>query len=210
MAIPIQQKIQIEDVQDGVLMLKDGSIRAILMTSSTNFALKSAEEQDSLIYKYQSFVNSLDFDLQILAISRKLDISDYLVALEQRRKQQPNELLRIQIAEYQDFIKNLIQISNIMDQSFYVVVPLARTEKSQAGIMEKLGLAQNKNAQQQEKSLEELKAQLWQRVDYVVGGLGGVGIKAVPLNTQEVTELFYHLYNMGVKGDALPKEQKKK
>lgn len=201
-AAPVQQKIQIEDIKDGVVTLKGGHLNAILMTSSTNFALKSADEQDALILKYQDFLNSLDFPLQILVVSRQLDISDYLAALEQKRKEQPNELLRIQISEYVDFIKNLVEVSNIMSQSFFVIVPLSRIEKKDAStataLMDKLGLFKNKSKDMQDKSDEDLKAQLWQRVDYVVSGLTGLGLKSVPLNTQEITELFYHLYNMNL------------
>ncbi|TSC53317.1 MAG: Type IV secretory pathway VirB4 protein [Parcubacteria group bacterium LiPW_39] len=196
---PVQQQIQIEDIQEGVIILKGGGLRAVLLTTSVNFSLKSTEEQDALIYKYQGFINSLDFPIQILVISRQLDISAYLTALEQRRKEQPNELLRIQIAEYTDFIKNLVQMSNIMSQTFLVVVPLAPVEKKEGGFIAKLGLFQKSNNQNENKSLEELKVQLWQRVEYVMAGLNGLGIKAAPLNNQEITELFYHLYNMGLK-----------
>ncbi len=196
---PVQQQIQIEDIQDGIIVLKGGGLRAILLTTSINFSLKSTEEQDALIYKYQGVINSLDFPLQILIISRQLDISTYLVALEQKRKEQPNELLRIQIAEYTDFIKNLVQMSNIMSQTFLVVVPLSPVEKKEGGFIEKLGFLKKTDNKNQTKSLEELKTQLWQRVDYVVAGLNGLGVKAVPLNSQEITELFYHLYNMGLK-----------
>ena len=200
---PVQQKIYLEDIKDGVVVLKGGNLRAILMTSSTNFALKSADEQDALILKYQSFLNSLDFPLQILIISRQLDISDYLATLEQKRKEQPNELLKIQISEYVDFVKNLIEVSNIMSQSFFVVVPLSQIEKKEgagaAGLLDKLGIFNKKPQAEQEKSDEDLKAQLWQRVEYVVSGLTGLGLKAAPLNTQEITELFYHLYNMDLK-----------
>lgn len=195
---PIQQKILVEDIQDGVVTLKDGGLRAILMTTSTNFALKSTDEQDALIAKYQGFLNSLDFSLQILVISRQLDISDYLVALEQKRKEQPNELLKIQISEYIDFVKNLIQVSNIMSQSFFVVIPLSRVEKKDGGFLDKLGLSKKSTQTNENKSLDDLKSQLWQRVEYVASGLAGMGLKATPLNTQEITELFYHLYNMGL------------
>jgi len=196
---PVQQQIQIEDIQDGVISLKGGGLRAVLLTTSVNFSLKSTEEQDALVYKYQGFINSLDFPVQILVVSRQLDISGYLTTLEQKRKEQPNELLRIQIAEYTDFIKNLVQMSNIMSQTFLVVVPLSAMEKKESGLIEKLGLFGKSNKQNENKSDEELKAQLWQRVEYVAAGLSGVGVKAVALNTQEITELFYHLYNMGLK-----------
>ena len=196
----VQQKIDIDDIQEGVAVLRGGELRVVLMTSSVNFALKSEEEQDALIFKYQQFLNSLDFPVQILTISRKLDISGYLTMLEQKKKEQPNELLRVQISEYIDFVRNLVEVSNIMSQSFLVVVPLAPLEKKETGLLKKLGLSFKKEvAGQQTKTLEELKTQLWQRVEYVVSGLTGLGLKAVPLNSEEMTELFYHLYNMGLK-----------
>jgi len=203
----IQQKIEIEDIQEGVIILKDGSLRAILMTSSVNFSLKSTEEQDALIFKYQGFLNSLDFPLQILTVSRALDISDYLNIMEQKRKEQTNELLRIQIAEYQDFVKNLVQVGNIINQSFYVVVTLLKIENKQSGFLEKLGIGDKKDAQQETKSLDELKTQLWQRVEYVASGLLGTGVKSTPLNTDEIIQLFYHLYNMGTKDDPSLKKE---
>ncbi len=195
----IQQKIYIQDIQDGVIMLNSGvDFRAVLMTTTTNFALKSTQEQDALIIKYQFFLNSLDFPVQILVLSRRLDISVYLANLEQKKKEQPNELLKIQISEYVDFIKNLVQVSNIMNQNFFVIVPISQAEKKEAGFMNKLSFLSKKNKQEEKKSSDELKAQLWQRVEYVASGLAGIGLKAVPLNTQEITEIFYHLYNMGL------------
>ncbi len=198
MPSPVQQKIMIEEIKDGVVVLKGGDLRGVLMASSVNFSLKSTDEQDSLIFKYQSFLNSLDFPVQILMVSRHLNIDGYLASIEQKRKEQANELLRIQIAEYLDFIKNLVQVGNIMDQSFFVIVPLARVEKKESGIIEKLGLFQGpKN--EEAKSFDELKTQLWLRLEYVAGGLAGMGIKSAPLNTEEITQLFYRLYNMGTK-----------
>ena len=207
MPAPVQQKIKVEDIQDGVIVLPGGDLRGILMTSSVNFSLKSTEEQDALIFKYQGFLNSLDFPVQILMVSRRLNIDEYLSAIEQKRKEQTNELLRIQIAEYLDFIKNIVQVGNIMDQSFYVVVPLSRVEKKTSGLAEKLGFFK-KPQNEESKSFEELKTQLWQRLEYVAGGLAGLGIKSAPLNTEEITQLFYRLYNMGTKTvpTAPPKE----
>jgi len=194
----VQQKIDIEDVQEGIIILKDGSLRAILMTSSVNFSLKSTDEQDAIIFKYQGFLNSLDFPIQITALSRNLDISDYLAIIEQKKKEQSNELLKIQISEYQDFVKNLVQVGNIINQSFYVVVPLSLIEKKKSGVMEKLGI-KTQTSKTENKTLDELKTQLWQRVEYVSSGLSGLGVKATPLNTEEVSQLFYRLYNMGTK-----------
>lgn len=199
----VQEKIEIEDIKDNIVFLKDGGLRAILMTTAINFSLKSTDEQSAAVFQYQAFLNSLDFPVQILVTSRRLDIAPYLTALEQKQKEQENELLRIQISEYIDFIKNLTQANNIMNQTFYVIVPLSRTEKKEAGLLEKLGLFQKATTAEQQKSVEELKTQLWQRVDYVIAGLASFGIKAAPLNTQEATDLFYHLYNMEAKEKAV-------
>ena len=188
----------IEEIKHGVVVLKGGDLRGVLMASSVNFSLKSTDEQDSLIFKYQSFLNSLDFPVQILMVSRHLNIDGYLADIEQKRKEQANELLRIQITEYLDFIKNLVQVGNIMDQSFFVIVPLARVEKKESRIIEKLGLFQG-SKNEEALGFDELKTQLWLRLEYVAGGLTGMGIKSAPLNTEEITQLFYRLYNMGTK-----------
>ncbi|KKS26120.1 MAG: hypothetical protein UU87_C0003G0040 [Parcubacteria group bacterium GW2011_GWA2_42_11] len=197
----VQQKIDIEDIQDGLIITRNGSLRGVLMTTAVNFNLKSTEEQDALLMRYQSFLNSLDFSVQILVVARQLDVSEYLMMLEQKRKEQENELLKIQAAEYVDFVKSLISSAHIMNQSFYVVVPLAAVEQKNQNLMEKISGLINpaKNNQQENKSLAELKSQLWQRINYVAAGLANIGLKATVLKTEEVTELFYHLYNMGLK-----------
>lgn len=207
MPAPVQQKIIIEEIKEGVLILKGGDLRGVLMASSVNFSLKSGDEQEALIMKYQAFLNSLDFPIQVLMVSRHLNINTYLASMEQKKKEQTNELLKIQTAEYLDFIKNMVQVGNIMDQSFYVVVPLARVEKKESNLVEKLGLFQKTEGSEEAKSFDELKTQLWQRLEYVVSGLAGMGIKSVPLNTEELTQLFYRLYNMGSKeAPTMPKE----
>lgn len=198
MLSPAQQKIVIEEIKNDVVILKGGDLRGVLIASSVNFSLKSTAEQDSLIFKYQGLLNSLDFPIQILIVSRHLNVDEYLASIEQKRKEQTNELLKIQIAEYLDFIKNLVQVGNIMDQTFYVVVPLSKVEKKTAGFLEKLGLT-HQPTNEESKSFEELKSQLWQRLEYISNGLAGMGIKSTPLNTEEITQLFYRLYNMGIK-----------
>lgn len=206
MPAPVQQKIVIEEIKEGVAILKGGDMRGVLMASSINFSLKSNDEQEALIMKYQTFLNSLDFPIQVLMISRHLNIDTYLATMEQKKKEQTNELLKIQTAEYLDFIRNMVQVGNIMDQSFYVIVPLARVEKKEANLVEKLGLFQKPKSKEEVKSFDDLKSQLWQRLEYVVSGLSGLGIKSAPLNTEELTHLFYRLYNMGTKDmPATPK-----
>ena len=198
----VQQKIPIEDIKDGVIFLKGGEMRALILTTAINFALKSAAEQAALIMKFQSFLNSLDFSIQISMISRQIDLSLYLATLEQKKKEQPNELLRIQIEEYIDFIKNLTQLSRIMSQNFLVVVPLSSIEKKGGGIMEKLGIGKKTEAERQS-SREELLVQLNQRVEFVKAGLEGISLKTASLKNDEIIELFYKLYNIGSPGKLI-------
>ena len=193
----VQEKIEITDIKDGVITLKDGGLRAVLMTSSTNFALKSTEEQDALTFRFQGFLNSLDFPIQILIVSRKFGIDSYLEMLEEKQKEQTNELLRIQINEYIDFIKGLTELANIITESFYVVIPLAPIEAKDLSLTAKIKtlLAPAKPDEEAKKTFEELKTQLWQRVNYVISGLEDLGIRSAILNTEELVQLYYRLYN---------------
>src|SRR5471030_2578652 len=123
-----QKYVDVEEVRDGVIILKNGSLRAVLLVSSINFDLKATEEQDSIISQYQNFLNSLDFPMEIIVSSRKLNINPYLDYLKKKETQLTNELLSLQLAEYSNFIKNLADVSNIMSKFFYVVVPFAPIE----------------------------------------------------------------------------------
>jgi len=194
----IQEKIDIEDIKNGVVILKDKSLRAVLIASSINFKFKSQTEQDALTYAFGGFLNSLDFSVQIVISSRKFNLANYLSMLEAKKKEQENELLRVHLSEYIDFIKGLTELTNIITESFYIVVPFAPIETNKAGPMEKinvlLGWQENKPEEAQ-KTFDELKTQLWQRINYVVSGLEGMGIRAVPLNTDELIELYYKMYN---------------
>ena len=194
----VQDKIDIQEIKDGIVVLKDGGLRAVLAVSSINFALKSTEEQDAITYQYQNFLNSLDFPVQILVVSRKFDISAYIATLEQKQKEQESELLRIQISEYTDFIKGLTELANIITESFYVVVPLAPIEGEKLSFTAKLGTLvglAKKTAEEEKQTFEQLKTQLWQRINYASNGLESLGLKTVPLNTGELIELYYKLYN---------------
>lgn len=206
-ALPSQNILQIEEIRDGVLVLKDKSLRAVMMASSLNFALKSSDEQTAVIMQYQNFLNSLDFSVQFFIQSRKLNIEPYLETLKNAEAKQTNELLKIQIAEYMEFIRTFVRAANIVNKNFYIVVPFTphffTTPKegvsvlfgSLRGIFGK-GEAKKGAGLTQEK-FEEYKNQLWQRVDSVIQGLVRSGVRAVPLNTEELIELFYGLYNPG-------------
>ena len=119
-----QEFLQIAGIRDGIAIMKNGGLRAILMASSLNFALKAADEQDAITYQYQNFLNALDFSLQIVIQSRKLNILPYLELIRKAAKDETNELLKIQMEEYIDFVKTFVDLSNIVSKTFYVVVPL--------------------------------------------------------------------------------------
>ena len=199
-----QEFVDIAEIKDGVVVLKNNSLRAVLMVSSINFDLKSTQEQEAIIATYQGFLNSLDFPIQILIRTRKLDIDPYLELLTEKERLQPNDLLRFQISEYRNFVKNLVETSNIMSKTFYIVVPFALTEAKNDSFLEKLKIALNpKQAKiEREMEFENYKSQLWQRVDHIIAGLSGTGIKITPLGTAELIELFYNAYNPKVADSA--------
>ena len=197
-AASIQKHLEIQEIKDDVVVLKNKRLLAILMATSINFALKSIEEQDAIIYRYQDFLNSLDFPLQILTSSRKFDISPYINTLEQRQTQQENELLRIQTMEYIDFIKGLTEMTNIMTNSFYIIIPYNSSLIRKKSFFDKIFNKEEKTDTKKEE-FQTLKNNLWQRVEFISTGLRSLGIKTAPLNTEELVELFYKLYNPGAK-----------
>jgi hypothetical protein len=189
---PTQEFVPIKEIRDGVVFLKDGSMRAILMTSTLNFALKSEDEQTAIILQYQNFLNSLDFTVQFFIESRKMNISPYINLLENAEKEQTNELLKIQTIEYMEFIKNFVKTTNIVSKNFYIVVPYSSKVLSGNIFGRKKTESEKKDTQ-----FEEAKTQLQQRAVLVQGGLSSLGIRAVLLNTEELIELFYKLFNPG-------------
>lgn len=199
-----QEFVDIAEIKDNVVILKNGALRAVLMVSSVNFDLKSTQEQEAIIAAYQGFLNSLDFPIQILVSTRKIDIDPYLEMLDGKEKTQTNELLRFQISEYRGFIKNLVGTANIMTKSFYLIVPFALTEAKREGFFSRIQIALNPKQAMLERQMEfeNYKNQLGQRVDHIMAGLAGTGIKMEPLKTEELIELFYNAYNPRVSESA--------
>lgn len=196
-----QEFVPITEVKDGVLILKDGSLRAIIMASSLNFALKNEEEKNAIIYQFQNFLNSLDFSLQIFIESRRLDIRPYLTLIEQRYKEEINELMKIQIQEYIGFVRNFTETTNIMTKNFFIVIPYSpaflQTNKSAQSIL-KLGKKDSDTPQLTDQEIfEENKTQLDQRIAVVEQGLARCGVRTVMLGSEEVVELFYKIFNPG-------------
>lgn len=193
-----QDFVPIKEIRDGVVVLKDGSMRGIIMTSSVNFALKGADEQNAIIYQFQNFLNSINFSIQIFVESRRLDIRPYIALLEKVRKEQTNDLLQIQTREYIEFIKEFTTSVNIMTKSFFVVIPYvpAIIQGRKSMLSSILGKSEQASKERSE-SFEENRLQLLQRMEVVMGGLTRIGVRAVPLGTEEIVELYYKLFNPG-------------
>lgn len=195
---PTQTFVPVREVRNGIVVLKDGGYRGVLMCSSINFALKSEDEQRAIIGGFQNFLNTLDFSVQIVAHSRKMDIRPYLQLLETRRDAQKTELMQIQLREYIQFIKNFIEGSDIMTKIFYLVVPYSPTPVADVG--KSLPFFSGGNAKSPvglTETFEEHRVQLEQRMALVSSSLMATGLRAVPLGTEEVIELLYRSFNLG-------------
>jgi len=194
---PFQNQLDIKEIKENVIVLKDGSLRAVLAVSSINFDLKSDREQQAIIYTFQNFLNSLDFTIQIVISSKRFDINPYIRQMEERKRIEMNDLLKKQIDDYIDFVGELTQYANIMTKLFFVVIPFYPIESKKESFLEKLSNSFNpqKKIYQDRELFQAYKSQLFQRVHYVSEGLSGTGVKIVPLNTAELIELFYNFYN---------------
>jgi len=189
-----QDFLEFEQIREGIIILKNKALRAILMVSSLNFALKSEDEQNAILYQFQNFLNSLDFSCQILIHSRRINIVGYLDKLKKIEEKEDNELLKIQIAEYRKFIESLMAGGSIMRKIFYIVVPFTLLEK-QEGASEKKQRFSAKIPVLTEEDFQRCKIQLLQRVEFVALGLRRCGLQAVPLTTPELIELLWGFYH---------------
>jgi len=192
-----QSFLDVAEVKEDTIVLKNGSLRSVIAVSSINYDLKSTDEQDAIISQYQNFLNSLDFPVQILISSRKLDMKHYLEFLGEKEKEQDGELLRLQISEYKNFITQLVAVSNIMDKNFYIIVPFSPIENEEKSFFSNFlnVLSPKKNIIEKRENFETCKSQLFQRADHVMAGLSGIGLRLAPLQTQELVELLYNSYN---------------
>lgn len=190
---------QIKDMRDGVIVLKDGSLRGIIQVSAVNFELRSSDEQSAILQQFSAFLNSVDFPIQMVVHSRRFDISAYLATVQTASEQLTNELLKVQAGEYMRFVSELSDLANIMAKNFYVVVPLSVTPVSTSkGILGGFKDLFKKSPTKQELTPEQLAAyrmQLQQRADLVIGGLSGMSLTGHMLNQDELATLFNALYN---------------
>lgn len=196
-----QDFVPIKEVRDGVAIMKDGSMRAILITSSVNFSLKSADEQQSILFQFQNFLNSLDFSVQISIQSRKLDIRPYLAMLEEKKKEQTNDLMKIQTKEYMEFVRTFTENVNVMTKNFFIIVsynPATLNVASATGFFNK----NKKSAEQKDiDDFEENRSQLEQRLSVVQQGITRTGVRATRLGTEEIIEVYYKMFNPGDAGE---------
>ncbi|MCX6760160.1 MAG: hypothetical protein NTW46_02345 [Candidatus Nealsonbacteria bacterium] len=190
-----QDFLEIENIKDGVVILKNKTLRSVLSVSSLNFALKSEEEQNSILYQFQNFLNSLDFSCQILVQSRKLNMIGYLDKLEEIGKTEENALLKKQITEYRKFLDSIIQKTSIMQKSFYVIVPFSILETRGISAMQKGKQLNKKVSSLTDQEFQLAKNQLLQRVEFVILGLREFGISAIPLGNYELAELFWSTHH---------------
>ena len=192
-----QSFLKLREVRDDCVIMKDGTLRAIVGVSSTNFDLKNEDEQNALIFNFQRFLNSLDHSIQILMQSRKMNIGDYTEKLRHIMERQTNELLRVQTAEYMEFISRLVENANVMNKSFYVIIPLSQViSGTEPGMVAKfLGNSKAKQDTEELANFDKYKHSLEQRVTSVMSGLSGMSLKTARLNTNQLIELLYNSLN---------------
>ncbi len=195
-----QAFVPVKEVRNGVIILKEDGYRGILMCSSINFALKSEDEQKAIIGGFQTFLNTLDFTVEIVVHSRRMDIRPYLALLSSRMDSQATELMRLQLREYMQFIQNFMESTSIMTKLFYIVVPytpaLANEVSSAVPFLGKKPSAHSTGNAEVDQ-FEEHRVQLEQRMSLAASGLAASGLRAVPLGTEEIIELLYRSFNLG-------------
>lgn len=195
--ISTQRYLKIADIKKDTVIMKDGTLRAILMVSSINFALKSEDEQEAIISGYVSFLNNLDFPIQVVVQSRELNIANYLESMRKKANEQTNELLKNQTLQYVDYVSQLVSLGKIMNKHFYIIVPYNPISDKRKGFWQSLieAFRPIDVINLKEERFIYLKKQLSERIDSVINGLSSMGLNVVQLDTQGLIELFYNVYN---------------
>ena len=197
-SVATQQFVDIAEIKNGTVILKNGGLRRVLMVSGINFDLKSEEEQNIILYAFQNFLNTLDFSMQFVIHSRKMNIDAYIENLKKRGEQEENELLKNQISEYMEFIKSFVEQNAVMAKTFFAVVPYDPIQISgvASDLLSGLKFWEKKKDKDKKDEGEEQKIiQLNQRTEQVISGLNQIGLRVVALNNEELIELFYNYYN---------------
>lgn len=189
--------LDIAEIRDDMVILKDGTVRAILLVSSINFALKSNDEQEAIVQGYITFLNSLEFPVQIVIQSRPMNIDAYMTRLRQQEREIDNDLLRGQIADYRLFVTELVEMGQIMQKTFYLVMPYDPLTNKRKNFWTRLSgaLSPTSAAKLNKKQLEDRIEQLFRRVGIIQGELESMGLTTARLDTQGLIELYYNVYN---------------
>lgn len=193
-----QQHLTFSEIKDGIIVMRDGGLRMVILCSPTNFDLKSPAEKDAMEYAYQGFLNGLHFPIEIVVQSRRVDLDNYLENLENIQANQANPLLAGLMDDYIYNIRELLQEVNIMDKRFYVVVPFFTeilNKKTIFGGIKNI-FSPVGQVTQTTVEFEQKKRELTQRTQIVASGLASMGIRTVLLNTQEIIEMLYNSYNI--------------
>lgn len=191
-----QEHMDIAEIKEGIVILKNGSMRMVMLASSINFALKSEEEQNAIVMQYQSFLNSLVFPIQIVMQSRRIDLDRYLTTLSDRLSRETNELIQIQTRDYIEFVRRLITIANIMDKKFYIVVPFSPPNMQRRGLFDKIfNPTKITRPHLGEVEFKAYKEEIAQRANVIISGLATIGVHIAALTTQQIVELYYSTYN---------------
>ncbi|NCN12024.1 hypothetical protein GW937_01750 [Candidatus Kaiserbacteria bacterium] len=201
-----QDFVTIRDIKDSVVIQKNGQMHMVLLASSVNFALKSLDEQRAILLQFQQFLNTLDFSLQIYVQSRRLNIQPYLELLAELEVKQDNDLMRIQLREYIEFIHTFTEDVDVMSKSFFVIIPYSPTKLDiTKGITNLFTPSQGTSkALPDDTQFDEHRIQLEQRVGMVSEGLARVGVRTITLQKDDLVELYYHIYNPGDKTGSAP------
>jgi len=193
----VQKFVEVKEIKEDTVITKDNSLKSICICSSMNFELLSTDEQNAIIARFQEFLNSLDFPLQIIIASRHFEIDNYLDQIRELEKKQTNELLRVQTGEYINFVESFVDFANIMNKSLIPFRLIETKEESFGARLKNILTAQKpKKGDFKAEKFNHYKNQLDQRTSLVIQGLQGLGIKAVLLNEEQLTELFYEFYNI--------------
>lgn len=199
--------VDIKEIKKGTVIVKDGSYRQVIMVGGVNFSLKSDTEQNIIVQGYQTFLNSIDFPLQILIHSRKVNIEKYIASLAERKQNEQSPILQNQIEEYSKFIEGFVQKNAIMEKVFLVVVSFYPTTalggvKQASSILPFFNKKKKEGpeeaahrAEEEAKMFDENLAQLGQRTTQVTSGLANIGLEATVLDDEQLIELFYNFYN---------------
>lgn len=192
-----QSFVPVQEVRNGTIILKDGGLRSILMASSVNFALKGEDEQNAIVGAFQTFLNTLDFSVQILVHSRELDIRPYLALLNSKSEQQDSDLMRLQLREYTRFVEQFVEQTSVMRKHFYVVVPYQNVSSADVTNAIPFFGGKKQSAEADQRFAEQVQ-QLQQRTAVVSQGLAAAGVRTTQLDTEAILELLYRAFNPGV------------